>query len=96
MKWLFVYYTLLRGNSKKRLKPVMIDCIRKVENYKKELIASGHDDWFDIQEAEKDAVVWRKHNRVIPSSVFFFVNASLTPCLKTGECGWESLFSSGT
>ena len=75
-------YTLLRGNSKKRLKPVMIDCIRKVENYKKELIASGHDDWFDIQEAEKDAVVWRKHNNYGQWTNY---NASNPPKVKNGS-----------
>ncbi len=55
-------YTLLRGKSKSRLKPVMIDSLRKVENYRDALINSGHDDWFAINAAPPDAIVWRKHN----------------------------------
>ena len=77
-------YSLLRGNSKKRLKPVMIDQLKKVENYKKALIDSGHDDWFDIQPADKDAVVWRKHNNYGKWTNY---QSSNPPLVKNGSRG---------
>lgn len=58
-------YTLLRGRSKLRLKPIMIDELKKVDNYHKALIGSdkgcGKTWHYDILESEKDAKVWKKN-----------------------------------
>ena len=54
-------FTLLRGHSKKRLKPVMIDSLHKVENYRDALQSSDTKTFhYDVVEAAADAVVWRK------------------------------------
>ena len=54
-------FVLLRGRSKKRLKPVMIDSEHKVENYKKALQASDIKTCFyDIESAPAGSSVWRK------------------------------------
>ena len=54
-------YVLLRGRSKKRLKPVMIDSQHKVDNYKKALEASDVKSfWYKVEEAPKGSTVWRK------------------------------------
>ena len=76
-------YILLRGNSKKRLKPVMIDQIHKVRNYRDDLITSGHDDWFDIKPAPKDAKPWRKNN----SNQWTNYDSSNPPLVKNGSRG---------
>jgi hypothetical protein len=59
-------YTLLRGRSKNRLKPIMIDDLKKVQKYQRALQGSdkgsGKSWHYDIQPAEDGAIVWRKHN----------------------------------
>ena len=59
-------YTLYRGRSKKRLKPVMTDDLKKVERYRNALQSSdpgsGKTWHYDIQPAEEGSTVWRKHN----------------------------------
>lgn len=57
------YFTLLRGRSKTRLKPVMIDELHKVVNRKRELQASdpttGKTWHYDIVTADIHAKPWR-------------------------------------
>ena len=55
-------YTLYRGKSKKKLRPVMTDSKRKCENYRHALKKSaGKNDSYDLQPAEDGATVWRKN-----------------------------------
>ena len=58
------YYTLLRGRSKTRLEPVMIDELKKVENRKAELQGSdpstGKTWHYEIRPAGTQAKPWRK------------------------------------
>ena len=60
------YHILWRGRNKTNLKPVMIDEVKKVENYKKALESSdkgtGKTWHYSITPAEKDAKIWRKNN----------------------------------
>lgn len=58
-------YTLSRGTSKNRLKPVMIDSFHKVDNYRKALVGSdkggrGKTFHYDITPAPAGSTVWRK------------------------------------
>ena len=59
-------YTLLRGRAKDRLKPVMIDSLPKVENYRKSLVASdpgsGKTWHYNVQAAPVGSSPWRKNN----------------------------------
>lgn len=56
-------FTLLRGRSKSRLKPVMVDEKHKIENRQRELQASdpttGKTWHYDIVPAAADAQRWR-------------------------------------
>lgn len=79
-------YILLRGRSKKRLKPVMIDTQSKADTYKKALISSdpgsGKMWWYDVQPAPKDAEPWRKHNN---GGLWANYNANQPPLVRNGS-----------
>jgi len=59
-------FTLMFGKSKKRMKPIMIDVLHKVENYRDQRErckgSKASHGWHAIVPAENDAVVWRKNN----------------------------------
>ena len=55
-------YTLLHGNAKSRMKPIMTDLKRKCENYMKARVATRVGGHHEIVPAEKGAKVWRKNN----------------------------------
>ena len=79
-------YTLLRGHSKKRLKPIMIDELKKVENYRKALVSSdpgsGKTWHYDVIEAPHGSNPWRKHDNAGPWTNY---NASYPPRGKNGS-----------
>ena len=78
------YFTLLRGRSKDKLKPVMIDSLRKVENYRKSLEASDVKTWhYDVQPAGKDCKPWRKSS----SSQWTNYNSPHVPLVRNGSTG---------
>lgn len=59
-------FILLRGRSKSRLKPIMIDSKKKVENYHKALQSSDVKTWhYDIQPAPEGSKVWRQKRSTI-------------------------------
>lgn len=59
-------YTLLFGLSKKRMKPIMIDDLHKVENYKRQREATKGSKagrgWHAIVPAEPNSNPWRKES----------------------------------
>lgn len=79
-------YTLYRGRSKSKLKPIMTDKIEKVDNYHKALVksdpGSGKTWHYDIQMAAPDAEVWRKHNNYGQWTNY---NSSNPPKVKNGS-----------
>lgn len=79
-------FKLFRGRSKSNLKPIMIDDLKKVENYKEALVksdpGSGKTWHYDIQPAMKDEVVWRKHNNYGQWTNY---NCSNPPLVKNGS-----------
>jgi hypothetical protein len=78
-------FILLRGRSKKRLKPVMIDSQKKCENYRQALQASDVKTWhYDIQPAPAGSTVWRKHNNYGQWTNY---NSSNPPLVKNGSRG---------
>lgn len=56
-------YTLLFGKSKKRMKPIMIDTLHKVELYKNAREATKQSaagkGWHKVEIAPPDAIPWR-------------------------------------
>jgi hypothetical protein len=81
-------YVLLRGRSKKRLKPIMIDSQDKCENYQKALQSSdkgsGKTWHYDMQVAPEGSTVWRKHNNYGQWTNY---NSSNPPLVKNGSRG---------
>jgi hypothetical protein len=65
-------YHLLAGTSKKRLKPIMTDVLKKVENYKTALENSKCGQWatqyrhLEIVEAPDEADAWKKKKQGHP------------------------------
>ena len=54
-------FTLYRGRSKNKLRPVMTDSKKKCENYRKALKASAiRGEFFDLKPAENGATIWRR------------------------------------
>lgn len=78
-------YVLSRGRAKNRLKPIMIDSLHKVENYRKALMASdpgsGKTWHYGVEDAPADATPWRRSN----SSQWTNYNSPLTPLVKNGS-----------
>ena len=78
-------HILNRGRSKKRLKPVMIDSLSKVENYKKALVASdpgsGKSWHYSIELAPLNAKPWRRNN----SSQWTNYDSSNPPLVRNGS-----------
>ena len=60
-------YQLNSGNSKKRMRPIMIDTKEKCENYKKarEKSLGKNSPWHEIIPAPKDAKIWRQKSSTI-------------------------------
>jgi hypothetical protein len=62
-------YTLLFGKSKKRMTPIMIDKLSKVENYKRQREKTKGSDaargWHEIVPAEAGAVPWRQRSATV-------------------------------
>lgn len=58
-------YTLMFGKSKKNMKPIMTDCLNRVERYKAQREATKGSKaaagWHEIVDAPNDAVPWRKN-----------------------------------
>jgi len=81
-------HILLRGRAKSRLKPVMIDSLSKVENYRKSLVASdpgsGKTWHYDVQDAPSGSMPWRKHNNYGQWTNY---NSQLPPRVKNGSRG---------
>ena len=77
-------FVLLRGKSKKRLKPIMIDSEHKVENYKKALQASDIKTCFyDVQLAPEGSKTWRKSS----SNQWTNYDSPNPPLVKNGSRG---------
>ena len=57
-------YTLLYGKSKKRMKPIMVNTLRKCQNYRD---ARSHNvvGWHDIVPAEAGATIWRQKSATV-------------------------------
>jgi len=57
-------FELYRGKSKKRMHLVMVDSLKKVENYRDAVLVSHltHSIHFDIRPAQNDAKVWKKNS----------------------------------
>jgi hypothetical protein len=81
-------HTLFRGRSKSRLKPIMTDDLRKVQNYQDALKSSdkgsGKTWHYDIQAAAEDAVVWRKNSN---SGQWTNYNSWHPPLVRNGSRG---------
>lgn len=56
-------YTLYYGKSKKRMKPIMIDSLKKCQNYEK--ARSNVEGFHSIEEAPAGSAVWRKKSCTI-------------------------------
>jgi hypothetical protein len=55
-------HVLLSGNSKKRMYPIMVDTLKKCENY---MEVRGDKYWHKIELAPKDAKVWRQKSSTV-------------------------------
>jgi len=56
-------HVLLHGRSKKRMKPIMIDSLKKCQNYEK--ARANVTGFHKIEEAPQGAVVWRQKSSTI-------------------------------
>jgi hypothetical protein len=58
-------HVLLYGKSKKRMHPIMVDELKKCENYRLAREKSGVKGWHDIQLAEVNAATWKQKTATV-------------------------------
>ena len=64
-----ILYTLLYGRSKKRMNPIMVDVLKKCENYRDQRERTKGSDcsrgWHKIVPAEAGATPWRQKSATV-------------------------------
>ena len=79
-------YTLLFGRSKKRMKPIMVDVIKKCENYKQQREKTKNlGGWHQIVPAEAGAEVWRQKSATVGGN-----RCEMVQRVGHGRAGWIS------